>query len=123
MKFGGTSVANIKKIQKVAKTVIKQTKSNKVVVVLSAMAGVTNQLQSYIDEVKISLPVNMLSSNESDMVMTSGEQVTVGLLSMILNMNNIKSIPLLGWKVPIVTDSNYDKSKNLNIGSKNNYKN
>ena len=51
MKFGGTSVANVKKIKNVAKTVAKQLKNNKVIVVLSAMAGVTNQLQSLIDEV------------------------------------------------------------------------
>ena len=119
MKFGGTSVANVEKIKNVAQTVKNQTKSNKVVVVLSAMAGVTNHLQLLIDEVNFSKTNNVLPSKESDLVMTSGEQVTVGLLSMILNQQNIKSIPLLGWQIPIVTDSNYEKSKILNINNEN----
>ena len=119
MKFGGTSVANVEKIKNVAQTVKNQTKSNKVVVVLSAMAGVTNHLQLLIDEVNFSKTNSVLPSKESDLVMTSGEQVTVGLLSMILNQQNIKSIPLLGWQIPIVTDSNYEKSKILNINNEN----
>ena len=119
MKFGGTSVANVKKIKNVAKTVSNQIKNNKVVVVLSAMAGVTNHLQSLINEANLSKTNDILPSKESDLVMTSGEQVTVGLLSMILNQQNIKSIPLLGWQIPIVTDSNYEKSKILNINNEN----
>lgn len=120
MKFGGSSVANVEKIKNVAKIVSKQSKNNKVVVVLSAMAGVTNQLQSYIDEANIANN-NILGSKESDLVMTSGEQVTVGLLSMILNQQNIKSVPLLGWQIPIVTDLNYEKGKILNINNENIY--
>ena len=52
LKFGGTSVANISKINNVANIVEKQLNKNKLIVVLSAMAGVTNQLQRYIDEIK-----------------------------------------------------------------------
>ena len=118
MKFGGTSVANVDKIRKVSKTVINQLKNNKVVVVLSAMAGVTNQLQSYIEEINSSNN-NFIPSSESDLIMTSGEQVTVGILSMILNQQNIKSVALLGWQIPIVTDMNYKKSKILNINNEN----
>lgn len=127
MKFGGTSVANVSKIKNVAKTVKNQAKNNKVVVVLSAMAGITNELQSYIDEANNLKDGNVLENNstapsiESDLVMTSGEQVTVGLLSMILKNLNIKSIPLLGWQIPIITDENYEKSKILNIDNKNIY--
>ena len=119
MKFGGTSVSNVEKIKNVAKTVSKKIQNNKIIVVLSAMAGVTNQLQSYIDEVNLSKVNDYIASEESDFVMTSGEQVTVGLLSMILNQQNIKSIPLLGWQVPIITDSNFEKSKILNINNEN----
>ena len=79
MKFGGTSVADVKKIRNVAKIVGKQCKKNKIIVVLSAMSGVTNKLQCYIDE------IGFYPSRETDLIMTSGEQVTVGLLSMILN--------------------------------------
>jgi aspartate kinase len=119
MKFGGTSVADVNRIRNVAKTVSKQAKENKVVVVLSAMAGATNQLQALIDEANASAVNNILSSKESDLIMTSGEQVTVGLLSMILNQQSVKSLPLLGWQIPIITDSNYEKSKILNINNEN----
>jgi aspartate kinase len=115
MKFGGTSVANIEKIRNVAEIVSKQYKKNKIVVVLSAMSGVTNQLQSYIEEVDYS------PSIESDLVMTSGEQVTIGLLSMLLNKRRIKSLPLLGWQLPIITDENYEKGKILNINNESIY--
>ncbi len=109
MKFGGTSVSDVDRIKKVAKTVIKQQKTSKIVVVLSAMAGVTNDLQAYIDE------IGFYPSKETDLIMTSGEQVTVGLLSMILNKQGIKSLPILGWQVPIITDENYEKGRILNI--------
>ena len=111
MKFGGTSVANLSKIRNVAKIVKENSQKNKIVVVLSAMSGVTNQLQSYVEE------VSSEPSRETDLVITSGEQVTVGLLSMILNREGVKSLPLLGWQVPIVTDENYEKSRILNINN------
>ena len=113
MKFGGTSVANIDRIRNVANIIKSNFKKNKLVVVLSAMAGVTNDLQKFIDE------VNYPSSKESDLVITSGEQVTVGLLSMILNKMKIKSLPLLGWQVPIITDSSHENAKILNINHNN----
>ena len=109
MKFGGTSVANLEKIKNISKTVINECKDHKIVVVLSAMSGETNKLQSLIDEIKYP------SSIETDLVLTSGEQVTIGLLSMILNKEGVKSIPLLGWQIPIITDVNFEKGKILNI--------
>ena len=115
MKFGGTSVANVSRIKEVAKKVSKSSKNNKIVVVLSAMSGVTNTLQSYVNEIDPS------PSKEIDLIMTSGEQVTIGLLSMVLNKQGVKSIPLLGWQIPIITDENYEKSRILNINNKNIY--
>ena len=112
MKFGGTSVDNIDKIRNVAKTISKHYKKNKIVVILSAMSGVTNKLQSYIDE------IGYPPSKETDLIITSGEQVTIGLLSMILNKDGIKSLPLLGWQIPIITDENYEKGRILNIDKK-----
>ena len=112
MKFGGTSVANLNRIRNVSKKVIEQSKINKIVVVLSAMSGVTNELQTYIDE------IDPFPSKETDLVMTSGEQVTVGLLSMILKKEGIKSLPLLGWQIPIITDENFAKGRILNINNK-----
>ena len=112
MKFGGTSVANIEKIKNVAQKVSNSSKNAKIVVVLSAMSGVTNQLQSYIDQ------IGSNPSIETDLILTSGEQVTVGLLSMILKKKGLKSLPLLGWQVPIITDESFEKSKILNIDNK-----
>ena len=86
MKFGGTSVATLEKIRKVAKTVKAESINHKIVVVLSAMAGVTNELQSLINE------VNFKASKEADLILTSGEQVTIGLLSMLLKKEGINVI-------------------------------
>tara|TARA_Y100000590_G_scaffold470482_1_gene665596 strand:+ start:4928 stop:6121 length:1194 start_codon:yes stop_codon:yes gene_type:complete len=112
MKFGGTSVGDIDKIKNVSNIVKKEAKNFKIVVVLSAMAGVTNNLQSYIDQ------INSNFSADSDFVITSGEQVSVGLLSMILNKMNIKSLSLLGWQVPIITDNSYGKARIIKIENK-----
>ena len=113
MKFGGTSVGNIDNINNVANIVEKESKSNKIIVVLSAMAGVTNQLQDYLES------IDSEPSPENDLVLTSGEQVSVGLLSAILKKKGIRSIPLLGWQIPIITDEYYEKAKILNIDKKN----
>jgi aspartate kinase len=112
MKFGGTSVAGTEKIRNIADIVIKEVKNNKIIVVLSAMAGETNKLQSFLDDFASQY------SLESDLVLTSGEQVTIGLLSAQLKNNGIKSIPLLGWQIPIITDDNHEKAKILHIDNK-----
>ena len=112
MKFGGTSVAGTEKIRNIADIVIKEVKNNKIIVVLSAMAGETNKLQSFLDDFASQY------SLESDLVLTSGEQVTIGLLSAQLKNKGIKSIPLLGWQIPIITDDNHEKAKILHIDNK-----
>ena len=112
MKFGGTSVAGTEKIRNIADIVIKEVKNNKIIVVLSAMAGETNKLQSFLDDFASQY------SLESDLVLTSGEQVTIGLLSAQLKNEGIKSIPLLGWQIPIITDDNHEKAKILHIDNK-----
>ena len=109
MKFGGTSVGSIDKIKNVANIVEKQLNDKKLIVVLSAMSGVTNKMQEYIDEIESNEII------ENDLILTSGEAVSVGLLSAILKKRNIKSVPLLGWQIPIITDSNHKKAKILNI--------
>ena len=112
MKFGGTSVAGTEKIRNIADIVIKEVKNNKIIVVLSAMAGETNKLQSFLDDFASQY------SLESDLVLTSGEQVTIGLLSAELKNRGIKSIPLLGWQIPIITDDSHEKAKILHIDNK-----
>ena len=112
MKFGGTSVASIKKLKNIVDIVSEEVKNNKIIVVLSAMAGETNKLQDLLDQFKSQNTI------ESDLVLTSGEQVTIGLLSAALKNKGVKSIPLLGWQIPIITDDNYEKAKILYIDSK-----
>ena len=113
IKFGGTSVANVEKIKNLSSIIKNYYKKYKLIVVLSAMAGATDNLQKLIDE------INYPPSQENDLVITSGEQVTIGLLSMLLNKMRIKAMPLLGWQVPIITDSCFEKAKILNIDTKN----
>ncbi len=109
MKFGGTSVADIKKIKNVANIVSQEAQKNKIIVVVSAMAGVTNKMENYIKD------INSDHNLENDLILTSGENVTIGLLSAILKDIGIHSLPLLGWQVPILTDSEHQKAKILNI--------
>ncbi len=109
IKFGGTSVADIKKLKNILNIILEELKHHKIIVVLSAMAGETNKLQEFLNEFETQ------NSIESDLVLTSGEQVTIGLLSAALKNKGVKSIPLLGWQVPIITDNNHEKAKILNI--------
>lgn len=109
-KFGGTSVGDISRIKNVAKKVKAELdKKNKVVVVVSAMSGVTNQLVAYCNE------VSSLTDNESlseyDSVISSGEQVTCGLLALELQSIGYKARSLLGWQIPIKTDSIHSKAR------------
>jgi aspartate kinase len=116
-KFGGTSLAGIDKIRNVANKVKSEySKGNKIIVVVSAMAGVTNQLDEYARE------ASPLISNESlaeyDSIISSGEQVTSGLLALILQSEGIKARSLLGWQAGIQTDGFHSKSKIEEINDK-----
>lgn len=109
-KFGGTSVANTSRIKEVAKIVAKEKAlGNDVVVVVSAMSGVTSQLVSYIKDV--STLMNEESLAEYDSVISSGEQVTSGLLALQLQSIGYKSRSFLGWQAEIKTDNTYSKSR------------
>ena len=112
MKFGGTSVGDLKKISNVADIVKKNLKGSKLIVVLSAMAGETNKMQNYLDSIKSEEKI------ENDLVLTAGENVTIGILSAILKKRKINSLPLLGWQIPILTDNNHQNAKILNIDKK-----
>ncbi len=105
-KFGGTSVANIDRIIHVSE-VIKQTldQGKSVVVVVSAMSGVTNQLISYcLDISKLTLKQEI---EEYDAVLSSGENVTAGLLSLALQRYGIVAKSLQGWQIPIITNDSF----------------
>lgn len=106
-KYGGTSVGNIERIRNVAKRVVKTAgQGNKVVVVLSAMSGETNRLVALTQECS-EFPI----SREYDSVISTGEQVTVGLLALILNEMGCQARSFLGHQVPIITDSQFGSAR------------
>ncbi len=106
LKFGGTSVADVPQIKKIALKVKKEVnQGNRVIVIVSAMAGVTNNL---IDLVQTASEIP--SYPEYDVILSTGEQVTSALLATILNDLNIKARSWLGWQVPIISNKAHSKA-------------
>jgi aspartate kinase len=100
MKFGGTSVAGVERIRNVARHVKREVDAgNKVAVVVSAMAGVTNQLVAWVREASA-----LHDAREYDAVVATGEQVTAGLLAIVLQSMGVPARSWQGWQVPILTD-------------------
>ncbi len=109
-KFGGTSVGDIPRIKNVAQKVKAELdKNNKVIVVVSAMSGVTNQMVDYCNQVSSLLSDESLV--EYDAVIASGEQITCGLLALELQSIGYKSRSFLGWQIPIKTDKTHGKAR------------
>ena len=109
-KFGGTSVGDIKRIKNVAQKVKAELlKNNKIIVVVSAMSGVTNQLVGYCNEV--SNLIDQDSLVEYDSIVATGEQITCGLLALELQSIGYKARSFLGWQIPIHTDSVHSKAR------------
>ena len=105
LKFGGTSVATTDLIKSAASIVKKEYDAgNNVAVVVSAMAGATNSLIDYVKEIKTNL------DPEYDVVVSSGEQVTSGLMSMALNEIGVSSRSWQGWQLPILTSGPHRNS-------------
>jgi aspartate kinase len=110
-KFGGTSVAGLDKMKQVKSKVERKLKKGyKVVVVLSAMAGETDRLISLATEFS-----KDPDPSEMDVLLTTGEQVSVALFSMLLKDASIKARSLLGFQIPIHTDKSYGKARILEI--------
>jgi len=106
-KFGGTSVADTDKIKAVAVRVKAEVDAgNQVAVVLSAMAGVTNQLVEYVRAIAV-LP----DEREYDTVVATGEQVSTGLLALALQELGVAARSWLGWQVPVLTDDVHAKAR------------
>ena len=113
MKFGGTSVADLQCIEKVARTIQKAVNDgNQVITVVSAMAGETNKL---IDWVNHTAPY--LDAREYDAVISSGENVTAGLLTLALQKLNIPARSWQGWQVPVITNSVHGAARLVDIGT------
>ncbi|MEE2956701.1 MAG: aspartate kinase [Pseudomonadota bacterium] len=110
-KFGGTSIANIEAVKMVAKKVKAEVKQgHEVVVVVSAMAGTTNELVSWANKVG-----SLQDTPDFDIVVASGEQITAGLLAMALQEIGIDARSWLGWQIPIQTDKSHGKARILGI--------
>ena len=107
LKFGGTSVGTIEKIKKVCRIIVEfRKKKYKVIVVSSAMSGVTNELVK-----KSRLLSENFSENEYDVLVASGEQMACSLIAGRLINNGFKSRSWLGWQLPIYTNGPYKNSR------------
>ena len=111
LKFGGTSVGTIEKIKKVANIIKKrQNEGNEIIVVVSAMSGVTNELIK-----KSNLISKDFDARELDTLLSSGEQVSSSLLSGAIIDLGLQARSWLGWQIPILTNNNYTSSQIMKI--------
>ncbi|TBO28725.1 aspartate kinase [Aquabacterium lacunae] len=106
-KYGGTSMGSTERIRNVAKRVAKWVRAgHQIVVVPSAMSGETNRLLGLAKELS-----DRPSPRELDMIASTGEQVSVGLLAIALQAEGLESVSYAGWQVPIKTDSSFTKAR------------
>ena len=115
MKFGGTSVANVERIRQAARHVKREVDAgNEVTVVVSAMSGKTNELVAWVNEAS-----RLHDAREYDAVVASGEQVTAGLMAIVLSDIGISSRSFAGWQVPILTDDAHGAARILDFPADN----
>ena len=121
LKFGGTSIGTVERIQHVAKIIKREYDAGyKIIVVVSAMAGQTNDL------IQLSQSItNDFSKRELDVLLATGEQVTCALLAGALIKININAQSWLNWQIPILTEGEHTNSRiiNMNVSKINNYLN
>ncbi len=107
LKFGGTSVGSINKIKKIAKIISSYRKKNyKIIVVSSAMGGVTNDLIKKSKEISPDFP-----DSEYDVLLSTGEQAACSLIAGCLIDKGLKSRSWLAWQIPIFTKGFYKNSR------------
>jgi len=112
MKFGGTSVADLERIRRVARLVSAEVAAgHRVAVVVSAMAGKTNELVAWTDGAGAAAQGLEPSDDEYDVVVASGEQVTAGLLAMTLRNMGLRARSWLGWQIPIIADDAHGRAR------------
>ncbi|MDD5668682.1 MAG: aspartate kinase [Candidatus Omnitrophica bacterium] len=110
-KYGGSSVANIERIQKVAERIVNYKKKGfSLVVVVSAMADTTDELIEMADKINPEAP-----EREMDMLLSTGEQISVSLLAMAVHKLGVEAISFTGGQVGIITDGNYTKARIVKI--------
>ena len=111
LKFGGTSIGTLKKIAKVAKIIASYiNKKYRIIVVSSAMGGVTNQLLLKTKKISQNFP-----DEEKDVILSTGEQISCALIAGKLKEMGYKSRSWLGWQLPIITKGNYSSSRIVKI--------
>ncbi|WP_170473560.1 aspartate kinase [Ruegeria arenilitoris] len=107
MKFGGTSVANLDRIRRAAKRVgVEVSKGYDVIVIVSAMSGKTNELVGWVDETS-----PLYDAREYDAVVSSGENVTAGLMALTLQEMDVPARSWQGWQVPLLTNSAHSQAR------------
>ena len=115
MKFGGTSVADLNCMRNAARRVKAEIDAgNRAVVAVSAMAGVTNKLIGYVSELS-----DLHGGCEADSIISSGEQISSGLLALALHEIDVPARSWLAWQVPIETDGAHGKARIKNIDPSN----
>ena len=113
LKFGGTSVGSIERIMNAANIIKKEhAKKNKIIVVVSAMAGKTNELLSHSKSIS-----EQFNKKELDVLLTSGEQVTSALMAGALAELGVKSKSWMSWQIPILTEGEHNNSRIININT------
>ena len=111
MKFGGTSVADLDRIRNVARHVKREVDAgNDVAVVVSAMAGATNQLVEWCRQAAV-----LHDTREYDAVVATGEQVTAGLLAIVLEGMGVEARSWQGWQLPILTDNAHGSARIVEV--------
>ena len=107
MKFGGTSVANVDRIKRAAKRVALEVAHGKnVIVIVSAMSGKTNELADWVKDTS-----QFYDARENDAVVSSGENVTAGLMALTLQEMDIPARSWQGWQVPVRTTSAHSSAR------------
>ncbi|MEL6799106.1 MAG: aspartate kinase [Pseudomonadota bacterium] len=115
MKFGGTSVATLDRIRRAAKRVGREVANgHNVIVIVSAMAGKTNELVGWVEETS-----HLFDAREYDAVVSSGEQVTAGLMALTLQDMDVPARSWQGWQVPLKTTSAHSAARIENIPTEN----
>ena len=121
LKFGGTSVGTIQRIQHVANIIKKEVKAgNQIIAVVSAMSGKTNELINFSNQIS-----KKFDQRELDVLLSSGEQVSCSLLAGALINLDVKAKSWLNWQIPILTDGKHTNSRIINMHTEkiNNYLN
>ena len=111
IKFGGTSVGSIDRIIAASKIIKKKLdKGNKIIVVVSAMVGKTNDLVQQSEKIS-----KNFKKRELDVLLSSGEQITSALLAGALEEKGVKAKSYMGWQIPILTDGDHNNSRIINM--------